>query len=664
MYAELLPAERARLHAAYARILSEREDASDPALAAELAYHWTAAHDLPHALGAAVVAGLAAEQRYAFAEAQVQFEHALELWDQVPEAGVVSSLDRVELRERAARAAATAGEPGRAVAHARAALAIVDPVADPVRAGLLRERLGRYLLDAADGEPAIAACQEAVRILPDGAPSAARARVLTGLSHCLFVADRHPEAAALADEAIAMALQVGAPEIEAHALVLRANGVARLRGAEGSIADCLRARELALAAGAVELVARAYWKLAWVTGWAAGRWEDAIATCVEGFAYALRNGLVRASGIGSGTTLLALAAHGLYVLGRWQEAEETLERARLQGAEVETRPFYFHYVRAELDIGRGRLEEAESVLDELARLIEHEGSPGTVAWLARSRGELAIWRGAPLRVREAVGAGLAVMDSTNDLADIDQARAACALAVRAEADIAAHARARRADREVADARAAAAGCMARMRGPADTGTAAGARGAGESLPARRAAAHLALCEAERTRLDGRSDPAQWAAVAAGWDGLRLPYARCYALYRQAEAALQAGSRGEAGALLREASSIAAALGAEPVGREVSRLAARARVDLDATERRDASRAASSSAVFGLTPREREVLALVAAGRTNRQIGEELFISENTAGVHVSNILGKLGAAGRTEAAMLAHQLGLLNREAG
>jgi DNA-binding NarL/FixJ family response regulator len=61
----------------------------------------------------------------------------------------------------------------------------------------------------------------------------------------------------------------------------------------------------------------------------------------------------------------------------------------------------------------------------------------------------------------------------------------------------------------------------------------------------------------------------------------------------------------------------------------------------------------------LTARELEVLSLVAAGQTNRQIGERLFISEKTASVHVSNLLGKLGAAGRGEAALIAHRLGLV-----
>ena len=63
--------------------------------------------------------------------------------------------------------------------------------------------------------------------------------------------------------------------------------------------------------------------------------------------------------------------------------------------------------------------------------------------------------------------------------------------------------------------------------------------------------------------------------------------------------------------------------------------------------------------FGLTSREREVLASVAAGRTNRQIAEELFISESTAGVHVSHILSKLGVSSRTQAARLAISQGLV-----
>jgi DNA-binding NarL/FixJ family response regulator len=109
-------------------------------------------------------------------------------------------------------------------------------------------------------------------------------------------------------------------------------------------------------------------------------------------------------------------------------------------------------------------------------------------------------------------------------------------------------------------------------------------------------------------------------------------------------------------------------GAVPLLGEIETLARRARLDLSAPSA-VADAAASSELVaatpseraadeFGLTRREREVLALVAEGWTNRQIADHLFISENTAGVHVSNILGKLGASGRTEAAAIAHRLGL------
>jgi DNA-binding NarL/FixJ family response regulator len=63
--------------------------------------------------------------------------------------------------------------------------------------------------------------------------------------------------------------------------------------------------------------------------------------------------------------------------------------------------------------------------------------------------------------------------------------------------------------------------------------------------------------------------------------------------------------------------------------------------------------------FGLTPRERQVLALLADGRTNREIGQTLYMAEKTASVHVSRILSKLDVRSRTEAAALAHRVGLV-----
>jgi DNA-binding NarL/FixJ family response regulator len=101
----------------------------------------------------------------------------------------------------------------------------------------------------------------------------------------------------------------------------------------------------------------------------------------------------------------------------------------------------------------------------------------------------------------------------------------------------------------------------------------------------------------------------------------------------------------------------------PLRREIELLAQRGRLHLDEPVDTAAELKAppSPAASFGLTRREVEVLALVAEGRTNRQIGQALFITPKTASVHVSRILAKLGVAGRGEAAAVAHRLGLDKR---
>ncbi|WP_446041949.1 helix-turn-helix domain-containing protein, partial [Streptomyces sp. SID1121] len=111
-----------------------------------------------------------------------------------------------------------------------------------------------------------------------------------------------------------------------------------------------------------------------------------------------------------------------------------------------------------------------------------------------------------------------------------------------------------------------------------------------------------------------------------------------------------------------AHALAAGLGARPLAEETEQLAARARIALDADPGRAALTGPDTDPVraLGLTPREQDVLRLVAAGHTNRRIAEELYISPKTASVHVSNILGKLGVSGRTEAAATAHRLRLFS----
>jgi DNA-binding CsgD family transcriptional regulator len=174
-------------------------------------------------------------------------------------------------------------------------------------------------------------------------------------------------------------------------------------------------------------------------------------------------------------------------------------------------------------------------------------------------------------------------------------------------------------------------------------------------------AQAALCEAELARLDGHADPDLWAAATAAWERLAEPYPAAYARWRAAEALLLRGvAREQVESSLRAAHETACELGAAPLCSEIEALARRGRVDLAAEAVPTAARRPPSSLDrLGLTAREQEVLALVAVGRTNRQIAETLFISPKTATVHVSNILGKLGVRSRVEAATIAHRLGIV-----
>ena len=134
----------------------------------------------------------------------------------------------------------------------------------------------------------------------------------------------------------------------------------------------------------------------------------------------------------------------------------------------------------------------------------------------------------------------------------------------------------------------------------------------------------------------------------------------YGWWRQAQAHLDAGQPAEAAAALRAAAI--AADGHAPLRAQIAALARRARIPLrpPADAASGAPPPAEAPTPYGLTGRELAVLRLLAAGRTNAQIGAELYISPKTAGVHVSNILRKLGVSGRTQAAALAERAGLLH----
>ena len=175
-----------------------------------------------------------------------------------------------------------------------------------------------------------------------------------------------------------------------------------------------------------------------------------------------------------------------------------------------------------------------------------------------------------------------------------------------------------------------------------------------------AAVWTAQIAAERLRAEGTDSPALWQEVADGWAGNGQVHDQAWALVRLAEAALREGDAAIAQSGLDQAVAIGEELGAGPVIQAARDVARRGRLTFDAVATADTR--PPRSLLSRLTPRELDVLRLVATGQSNEQIGTTLFISPKTASVHVSRILAKLGVASRTEAAAVAHREQLLETE--
>lgn len=226
----------------------------------------------------------------------------------------------------------------------------------------------------------------------------------------------------------------------------------------------------------------------------------------------------------------------------------------------------------------------------------------------------------------------------------------CATGLRAQAELAALARARR-----------DAGAVRNWLTRADTlitvaRDAAAAAETAAFMP--NAGGWLALAEAEYARGRGTAQPESWSGAADSWQRLERPPLAAYCRWRQAEALVTAGaSRAEAAIPLQEAHAIAARIGARPLRRELELLARRARLDLTPPQATPAQGQQGPEEILGLTPRETEILSLVARGYTNREIAATLVISVKTVSVHVSHILRKLGAPNRLEAAATINRLG-------
>jgi DNA-binding CsgD family transcriptional regulator/tetratricopeptide (TPR) repeat protein len=641
--ADLLPGERHQLHAALARALTAHPELAGgtPAqTAAEVAVHWYEGHDFAQALPAAITAGEAAEQALAFAEAQRHFERALDLWDQVPDVAAGLPLDRAGLLAQTAQVAYFAGDLERAITLVRAALPSVDAAAAPVRAGLLAERLGWYLSNSGSPE-ALDAYQHAVDLVPTEPPSAARARVLGGQAQALNMASQMHASRISAEEALRIAQLTGARQEEGQALLMLGCALFVLGEPEAGLAHLRQARRIAEELNDIQLLPGAFAYLPQCLD-AAGRLEEALTEVLKGIETDHRLGLERSHG----GFLTGYAGNLCFRLGRWDDADR-YSRQALATAPLPTMPaMHARLGRALFEVERGEFTSAVDLLDEAEEGFAHHRTPQFFGYF-ESRAALAIWQGQLDDARAVVDHGL---DFLAGAEEEQYFRGLLTIGLRAEADHAEQARARRAPAEVETARQVGAALLVRLRQFLDQA----------AVPKPETAAHVRLGEAEATRLDGRSDPDCWAAAVASWEALAQPYPAAYARWRQAEALLtQHGTRAAATTALRQAHQTAERLGAAPMRGELEALARRARIDLTEPPAADQITPTRLADPFGLTPREREVLTLVADGRTNPQIAETLFISRRTAGIHVSNILAKLGVVTRGEAAAVAHRSGLV-----
>lgn len=662
VYDDLLPGERVRLHGAFAAELASSIPRSrEPGRWAELAAHWDAARDEPRTLAAAVRAAEEAERAFAFDAALARYRRALTAWDLVVDPAAIAGLDRIEILARAASVAALAGDGG-TVALLREGIAEADRLGDAARGSVLRGRLGHALWLGGDPAGAEAAYGEALTRMPPGPPTMERAQLLARIAQSLMLGGRDLESIRLAESAVAMAREVGDRRIEGQALNTLGSSLT-YHGRSDLGAEYLeRSLAISLDVGDPDDIARAYLNV--VESLAdSGREERALDLAGEGIERA-RSMSVEAT---YGTFLAYRIAAILYDLGRWDEAARIVAEWRLEVPGPDAEVYFLArivealVITVQLGVATGDWESATTTLTGVGGIIGRFAPEYQYTGPYRSAlAELALWQRRPGDALAAVEAGLDALGATDDARFGSRL---LRLGLRAAADLAEIAR----DRRDVTAEAEAVRVATALRAGTDPERSTG--GDADGALAAEIAAEVAGAAAEETRLLGAGDPAAWRESVTRWQARGRPYPAAYARWREAEASLANGDRAGATVALAEAYATAVRLGARPLSEAISSLARRARLPLRppgggeriGTRPEETAPARSAAAGLGLTPRECEVLELVAQGMTNRQIAEALYISVYTAGVHVSRILGKLGATSRTEAAGIAYRLGIVER---
>ncbi len=625
VYDDLLPGERARLHTAYVTAL---QDGSIPGTSAELALHARAANDIETAIAASTEAGDEAMRVGAPEEAAQHYQSALEMLG--PRAAV-----EVGLVASAADALVDAGDAYRAVKLVSAHLEMLPDTA-PVesRARLLLAKAESASTTEVDFDP-LDLTTEALALIPEEPPSKLRARALMIHSQAQRWHHNTEAAAASASEAVQMATELGFPRLARAASLVLAK-VADLTGQPDDAIARLQ-KVLGEAGADVDVEIRALHQLATVH-FGIGRFADARRLYLEALARSKASGRPWSPW---GLDARAVAALAAYILGDWDgvlsltdtsgEAPPPLAEAYLRSVSLDVqagrgsaealdhiaaiRPFWerdgamvLYCTTAAIDLygDRGELVAARDFHDDAIATL-HRLWPGSIMWLrlrlsALLVGQIASHVSTLSRSERAEWAALGERhaEGTRDFVATRTLEGASrvearAWFVRGEAEI------------------------LRLRWLADVDPPSSEQ----------------LVEA-------------WRASVAAFEEMGHAFEIARSQARLAAALHAAGAPTEARKLVTAARETARRLKAEPLLAELRAVAGPGR-----------GREEHTATTVALTAREQEILGLVAQGRSNGEIGRQLFISTKTVSVHVSNILAKLGAAGRTEAAAIARRQGVL-----
>jgi DNA-binding CsgD family transcriptional regulator len=666
VHEDLLPGEHGRLHSRFAEAIDADPTLVPPGRAAiEMAHHWHAAHDSAWALIGAWRAAAQAGRAVAAAERLSLLARVLELWDQVPDAAERIGADHIQVLEEATAAAQDAGEFERGIALATSALREIDHAAEPVRVAKLLQSRSQFRLKLGRKDFA-RDLEEALEYVPADVSPPTRVDILLALAHC---PPKITNERTYAEEALAISRQIADEASEANALLtlamFNAEPGQQAGPDSGPLGLIARAREMAGHRGAEAVLLQvAVGESHLLEG--AGEHERAAETARRATASADPQLLSRTSG----SVLAINQAEPLFALGRWDEALDIAAGA--MNRYLAPGPMHratLQVITGSILLARGDLAAAAPSLlaaRDALRSARHEDQHQLP--LARLEILFALAKDSP-------GAAVATTSQVLDRFELSASSpryawpvvTAGAFAVLAAARLAGLSR----DERLRDE---ALGVADRLRTVAEKLETFG--------PSQRAwQLTFAAADADAARLLAAFPDAvpgagvvdepgalldAWDQAVAAWAGLGEPYPQGETLLHAAEAAMAGGDRDGAADRLRRAAPLADRLAARPLGEQIAILARRARIRLTGDGSAEAGPGEPGSGDgelglgLGLTERELEVLRLVAAGRSNREIAAELYISPKTASVHVSNILGKLNVASRGEAAAKAHTLRLFD----